>query len=416
MHTQPAHGPRPARGLLAGACVALAACLVPAAAAVAQGDGSASGSDGGSSAPLLLGGAAVLLLAAALIGYGAPALRRRRALRAGEGEGAPLVAHTPAGVVSQPSRSTPEPPGGGQRQFHNLTQTGVPLPDTGTAGAYPPAAGPGAPRPGSSQQSGPPGDTTTQPPRPAGGRGETGRPHARPPAVTGGGRQRALGYTTFPERKRAVSPESRYQARRIRAACEARGMVLHQLVGDVQSYAGPDLERPGLKHALELLAAGEASCLVVAGLDRLSRSAANLGTVIEWLDDLAARLVVIDMDLDTSTEEGRLAARALVRVAELERRDDGSDSHRDRGEPSPSGGRRAAVSDRPLLQRRIATMRASGMTLQSIADTLNKEGVPTLRGGAKWRPSSVQAATGYKRPGREAGEPARAEHEDDGST
>jgi len=28
------------------------------------------------------------------------------------------------------------------------------------------------------------------------------------------------------------------------------------------------------------------------------------------------------------------------------------------------------------------------------------EGVPTLRGGALWRPSSVQRATGYRRPGR----------------
>jgi Recombinase len=45
-------------------------------------------------------------------------------------------------------------------------------------------------------------------------------------------------------------------------------------------------------------------------------------------------------------------------------------------------------------------MRAKGMTLQAIADALNEEGVPTLRGGAKWRPSSVQSATGYKRPSR----------------
>jgi Recombinase len=37
------------------------------------------------------------------------------------------------------------------------------------------------------------------------------------------------------------------------------------------------------------------------------------------------------------------------------------------------------------------------MTLQAIADTLNEEGVPTQRGGAKWRPSSVQTAAGYKR-------------------
>jgi hypothetical protein len=59
-----------------------------------------------------------------------------------------------------------------------------------------------------------------------------------------------------------------------------------------------------------------------------------------------------------------------------------------------------AVSDAPALKQRIADMRAGGMTLQAIADTLNAEGVPTLRGGALWRPSSVQAATGYKRPKR----------------
>jgi hypothetical protein len=42
-------------------------------------------------------------------------------------------------------------------------------------------------------------------------------------------------------------------------------------------------------------------------------------------------------------------------------------------------------------------MRAQGMTLQAIADRLNDEGVPTVRGGAKWRHSSVQAAAGYRR-------------------
>jgi DNA invertase Pin-like site-specific DNA recombinase len=224
-----------------------------------------------------------------------------------------------------------------------------------------------------------------------------------------------VGYTTFPDRRRAVSPESRYQARRIEAACEARGMVLDKLVGDVQSYSGPDLERPGLNHALELLGAGEASCLMVAGLDRLSRSAANLGTVIEWLEGMSARLVVIDIDLDTDTEQGRLAARALARIGALERRSG-------RGGQQSQGGRsgharaaarpRPAVADLPLLQRRIATMRASGMTLQAISDTLNSEGVPTLRGGAEWRPSSVQAATGYKRPTRHRTEPDHEEAED----
>ena len=56
--------------------------------------------------------------------------------------------------------------------------------------------------------------------------------------------------------------------------------------------------------------------------------------------------------------------------------------------------------DVPALKERIVTMRTSGMTLQAIADVLNAEGVPTLRGGAKWRPSSVQSAAGYRRPPR----------------
>jgi hypothetical protein len=65
------------------------------------------------------------------------------------------------------------------------------------------------------------------------------------------------------------------------------------------------------------------------------------------------------------------------------------------GTPSRGGG---SVKDQPALQQRIAAMRENGMTLQAIADTLNGEGIPTVRGGARWRPSSVQTAAGYKRP------------------
>ena len=43
-------------------------------------------------------------------------------------------------------------------------------------------------------------------------------------------------------------------------------------------------------------------------------------------------------------------------------------------------------------------MRQGGMTFQAIADRLNSEGVPTMRGGSEWRVSSVQSAAGYQRP------------------
>ena len=52
-------------------------------------------------------------------------------------------------------------------------------------------------------------------------------------------------------------------------------------------------------------------------------------------------------------------------------------------------------------------MRNANMTLQAIADQLNAEGVPTLRGGAMWRPSSVQAALGYRRPTRRSKLPSQ---------
>ena len=50
--------------------------------------------------------------------------------------------------------------------------------------------------------------------------------------------------------------------------------------------------------------------------------------------------------------------------------------------------------------KRIAVMRARGETLQAIADQLNAEGIPTLRGGAKWRPSSIQVAWATSAPAR----------------
>jgi hypothetical protein len=94
--------------------------------------------------------------------------------------------------------------------------------------------------------------------------------------------------------------------------------------------------------------------------------------------------VAVHAGLDTSTEEGQLAADALISVGEF-----------DNGRP-----RRPAVQDLPALRKHIVAMRASGMTLQAIANRLNAEGVPTLRGGKQWRPSSVQVALGYRRPGQ----------------
>jgi recombinase len=46
----------------------------------------------------------------------------------------------------------------------------------------------------------------------------------------------------------------------------------------------------------------------------------------------------------------------------------------------------------PGLARRIRALRSRGHTLQSICDRLNRDEVPTSRGGKTWRPSSLRAA------------------------
>ena len=58
---------------------------------------------------------------------------------------------------------------------------------------------------------------------------------------------------------------------------------------------------------------------------------------------------------------------------------------------------------RHLVSKRTLNSPASVEAyLQAIADRLNEEGVPTVRGGVKWRHSSVQAAAGYRRTRRTA--------------
>jgi DNA invertase Pin-like site-specific DNA recombinase len=150
------------------------------------------------------------------------------------------------------------------------------------------------------------------------------------------------------------------------------------------------------------VAKGEASCIVVSELCRLSNSAADLSRVLESLVRTGGRLVVMDVGLDTATDAGRIAANSLLRVGSWERRRD-PESTREwlaaaRATREAAG--LPAVEDIPALKERILEMREEGLTLQAIADRLNDEGVPTIRGGQLWRPSSVQAALGYRRPRR----------------
>lgn len=201
-----------------------------------------------------------------------------------------------------------------------------------------------------------------------------------------------LGYMSARGLIRPDDPELRHQAETIERFCARRGWQILALTREVELPSSRSSGRPSLAHTLERLRRGEASCLVVAELRRLCRSVAELGVILEKLEQTDARLVSLDPAIDTGTRFGRAAVGILASVSAWER---------DRRTQMTSAARANVVRAPrvgPELKRRIERMRSAGMTLQAIANELNEDAVPTVRGGVKWRPSSVQAALGYKRP------------------
>jgi DNA invertase Pin-like site-specific DNA recombinase/peptidoglycan hydrolase-like protein with peptidoglycan-binding domain len=186
-------------------------------------------------------------------------------------------------------------------------------------------------------------------------------------------------------------------AEAIAAMCERSGWELLEIVQDRE--VGRTLKRPALGYALERIARRQADGLVVSDLHGLSRSIVDLGRLMAWFRNAQAALIALDLGIDTSTPKGRHVASTLITLSNHAHdrianhgRSDVADLSRDRQTGRP------AVRHDPELLERITAMRTANMTLQAIADQLNAERVPTLRGGERWRPSSIQAALGYRRP------------------
>jgi DNA invertase Pin-like site-specific DNA recombinase len=224
-----------------------------------------------------------------------------------------------------------------------------------------------------------------------------------PPRSEIGDAAPVVGYLTV-SRDEAQAGGPQAESAAIGSLCEERGWPLVKVVHDVDPASDRITDHPGLFHVLEQISSGAAQGIVVPRLRDLTGAASDLGGLLKWLDDSDAFLVALDLSLDTREPAGRVAARALAEVSEWERRRiaDRTRSGLAAARSRSAGGSRPSVRDDPELSDRIASMRAEGMSLQAIADTLDREGVPTLRGGRKWRPSSVQAAAGYKRPAHRA--------------
>lgn len=170
-----------------------------------------------------------------------------------------------------------------------------------------------------------------------------------------------------------------------------RGWDFETMYADVAS--GKSMaRRPDLARALTVLADGEVDVLVVAKLDRLSRSVPDFAAVLALSQGEGWALNVCDLGVDTTTPNGKMVAQIMMVLAEWEREVIGA-----RTKDALAAARaRGTVLGRPVTVAGeavtlIRVLRGSGHSYGQVAATLNDNKLPTAQGGQRWYASTVQA-------------------------
>lgn len=201
---------------------------------------------------------------------------------------------------------------------------------------------------------------------------------------------RVIGYVRVSTEEQGVSGAG-LQAQRdaIVDECRRRGWTLVELVEDV-GRSGRDLRRPGVQAALDALTAGEASALVVAKLDRLSRSMLDFARIMVTAQKQSWALIALDVNVDTTTPAGEAMAHMLATFAQFERRLISERTKVALAQKQAAGVRLGAPPlIGPDVAVRVRRERDAGATLREIAAGLNGDRVPTARGGT-WHASTLQ--------------------------
>jgi DNA invertase Pin-like site-specific DNA recombinase len=183
-------------------------------------------------------------------------------------------------------------------------------------------------------------------------------------------------------------------AQRHRIEEQARVREWGELVWEIDDgWSGKSLDRPALARLLDRITAGDR--VVVAKLDRLSRSTLDFANLLKRSGDEGWSVVVLELDLDTGTAIGHFVVTILAAVAELER---GLISERTSAalQAAKARGRRLGVGNRQMsgetLAAIVALREGEGLSMGAIADRLNETGIPTARGGQRWYSSTIRSA------------------------
>ena len=216
----------------------------------------------------------------------------------------------------------------------------------------------------------------------------------------------AIGYVRVSTQEQATEGVSLDAQRdRLRTYCKLHAINLIDIKAD-EGISGSTLERPGLQAALQMIRRGRANTLLVAKLDRLSRSLRDVCALVEdFFCDERYHLLSLCGMVNTHSAAGRMVLMNLANYNQFER-EVISERTRDalrhimaqgvRLGPAPYGyefshevdgnGRRLLVplADEQAVLRQIRGMRADGLKLHQIARQLNEMGIPARREG-RWR-------------------------------
>ena len=167
------------------------------------------------------------------------------------------------------------------------------------------------------------------------------------------------------------------------------------------------LKRLGLQRALDLIRRGEADGLVIAKLDRLTRSISDWQKLIDgYFGERAGKqLFSVGDSIDTRTAAGRLVLNVLLSVAQWEREAIGERTKETLQHKIANGQRCGKVrfgfdlaDDGKTLvpradeQEAIAIMlelRAAGESYRKIAAEMSRRGIGTKEGNSVWTHTAV---------------------------
>jgi len=210
---------------------------------------------------------------------------------------------------------------------------------------------------------------------------------------------KVVGYARVSTEEQASSGVSlQAQIEKLQAYASLYDLEIVEIIQD-GGQSAKTLNRPGIQQALKMMKNGQAHGILVAKLDRLTRSIIDLNTLIsEYFSEKAkyqASLFSVADQVDTRSAGGRLVLNVLMSVAQWEREAIGERTKAALAYKKQQGvklGRPEKMITDPEEAKTIVylrDLRNQGLTFRAIADKLSKENVKTFRGG-KWYASTVK--------------------------